>query len=60
MIKTRYKLVKMEHKADQKTLDFGSGSLLYLTAVKFSEMKDMAILNTSSQAQAQSREGDPI
>ena len=60
MMKTLYMLVKMQDIADQKTLAPGSGSLLYRTAVKLSEMKDMTMLNTSNQAQAQSRDGEPM
>ena len=60
MMKTLYMLVKMQDNADQNTLAPGSGSLLYRTAVKLSEMKDMAMLNTSNQAHAQSSDGEPM
>ena len=59
IIKTLYKLVKQLHNVDQKTLAPRSGSLMYRTAVTFSEIKDMAMLKTPNHAEAQFKDGAP-
>ena len=59
MMNTRYKLVKMQERADHNTRAPCLGSLLYRTAVTLSDMKEMTRLTTCSQAHPTSREGGP-